>query len=229
MARTFDGAGDRLTVSIGLTGFVMGPGTAAAIVKRGADGAIHSIFHAGAATSGANRWMLRMDAANKIDLATPTAVAAATLTVTVANGWSLIAASKASGTSTPRFHRYIFSTNVWSHEDGASTLADSGTPITTSCMGEQASGSGDYNGDIAIAGIWNVVLTDTQIESLAFSLQAWFQVQPKGLWLLDQAATTHKVADLTGGGARESALTGTTVATSAVPVFSYGHPIDPHY
>ena len=63
-----------------------------------------------------------------------------------------------------------------------------------------------------------------QVEALAGSLQAWYQVQPKGLWVLDQAATTQKVPDWTGGGANESALVGTTVGTSSVPGFSYGWP-----
>jgi hypothetical protein len=37
------------------------------------------------------------------------------LTCPTSDGWVLIAATKAAGTSTPRMHKYVYSTDTWSH------------------------------------------------------------------------------------------------------------------
>jgi hypothetical protein len=42
-------------------------------------------------------------------------------------------------------------------------------------------------GHLAACAAWDVEFTDAQIESLPFDLLSWYQVQPRGLWLLDQA------------------------------------------
>lgn len=79
--------------------------------------------------------------------------------------------------------------------------------------------------DLYASAVWSaVVLTDAQCEQLAFSLSDWWQIQPSGFWLFDQDAVAQKVVDHTGGGANESARTGTTVGTGSPPL-SYGHPI----
>ena len=148
---------------------------------------------------------------------------AQTLTLTASDGWALIAFTKAAGTTTPRFHKYVFSTNAWTHEAAATTIADPTTPGTNVRLGGGSGPLGTATSRSRAAG--TPPLTDAQIESLPFSLASWFQVSPKGLWLLDQQATSQLVLDLSGGGANESSRTGTSVATASVPVFSYGLPI----
>ena len=77
-------------------------------------------------------------------------MAATTLSLVAADGWCLIAASKTSGTTTPRFHKYVYSSNVWTHEDGAATLADPSAPANNAWLGALAS-SDFWDGDIALA------------------------------------------------------------------------------
>jgi hypothetical protein len=220
MARTFTRASaEKVTLPIGGLNFIA-PFTCVAILKRAADGTTDSVIRIGATDGSAN--ILRLNTSNQIEMGTGLASSHSTTTVVTANGWVLAACTKASGTVIPNFSKYTYSTNAWVHEAGNVTLVNPGTPATNAWLGGSP---GNWNGDLAILGVWNVALTDAQVESLAFSLAAWFQVQPKGLWLLDQSATTQKVADLSGNGANESAITGTSVASSSVPVFSYGAPV----
>lgn len=221
MPRALDGVDDRIVLSIGALGFAFGPGTMAVILKTDVDGNADVILHVGSSDTvdyrmtkaGTDVLRLRCNSSN-VDSA---------FTILASQGWQLVAITKASGTVAPRLHQYIYGTNAWTHEDSASTLANSSAPGTSAYMGSTAAGGSYWDGDIAAAGVWDVVLTDAQIEALAYGLMPWYAVQPKGLWLLDQDTTSQKVPDLTGGGANESSLTGTTVGTSAVPIFSYGH------
>jgi hypothetical protein len=138
------------------------------------------------------------------------------------DGWALVGVTAAAGaTPTPRFVRGIMATNTTTFGNGAATITKpAGTP-TNLYLGTEASNNA-LKGDIAIAGIWDVAFTDQQIQSLMYGLDAWFQVQPRGLWLLDQDATGQKVYDLSGGGANESSLTGTpAISTGASVPFSY--------
>jgi len=64
-------------------------------------------------------------------------------------------------------------------------------------------------------------MTDAQIESLAGSLMAWRQIQPTGMWLLDQDAVAQTVPDLSGNGANQTARNGSTVGTVSCPL-GYG-------
>lgn len=227
MPRTFDGVDDFVTLSLGALGFAFGPGTVAAIIKRSADSSIDELLYAGVSSTA--RWALTLGSANNIVLRTNNTSAASGAGIDsclAADGWLLVAATKATGTVAPRFHRYEYATGVWQHANSATSIADSSVPITNAFIGATHAGANPFAGDGDVKGAWDVVLTDAQIEAMAYSLPAWFQVQPKGLWLLDQAITGQLINDRSGGGANESAITGTAVGTSSLPVFSYGAPIE---
>jgi hypothetical protein len=130
---------------------------------------------------------------------------APTMTLTVADGWCLVAVTKATGTVAPPFHKVVLSSGTATDEDDNPTVANSGTPTTKATMGRTLANAGPLNGDFAVAGVWNTVLTDTQVESLMTSRQAWLDLSPAGLWRLNQSAVTETVTDLTGNGANESA------------------------
>lgn len=150
-------------------------------------------------------------------------VATSTFVTTAANGYVLLAGTKVSGTATPRFHQYIYGTNVWTHQNGNQGIVGDGAGATTTCELGAFFGTFDpLDGDIAVAAVFPTVLTDDQTELLAHSLMAWHSFTPEALWVLDQSSITQKVVDLTGGGADESAISGTTVATTSVPGFTYG-------
>lgn len=155
---------------------------------------------------------------------------APTITVGTGDDWVLCAITKATGSVAPRFHKYAYATNTWSHENyGSNVVNVSGGTQTGWCIGAY-SNTGFYSflGDIAAAAVFkDRALSDDQLESLPFSLQSWVSLAPSSLWVLDQQATGQSVLDWTGGGANQSAITGTTVSTSSVPILGYGHPVVP--
>jgi hypothetical protein len=79
------------------------------------------------------------------------------------------------------------------------------------------SDSEKLDGRLAVIGIWQSVLTNTQIEGLTSALSAWKDLGPTALWAFNQASTTTPVTDLTGGGADQTAITGTTAVTGDDP------------
>lgn len=148
---------------------------------------------------------------------------APTITVVTANGWHLVAIGKTSGTTTPRYHRYVYNTGVWTHENGSGTFneAASGGTNTTAEIGSILVAAGEsFDGDIAVVGVFPGVLSDTQIESMPFTLTAWYALSPQALWVLDQHATSQAVPDLSGNGSQQSGITGTAVSSVNVPVFN---------
>jgi hypothetical protein len=197
------------------------------ICKRASVGGQHSIVGLNYSTD-VSAMMQWQDTTNKLKFSVNGAnvFQVSTFTVPVASNWVLVAAGKTSGTTTPRFHLYVYDTNTWTHEDAAGTMIDgSGQTTTTVEIGSIFNGFDSFDGDIALAGIFPSVLTDAQVETLPFSLMAWLSLSPAGLWLLDQSDTAQNVIDMTGGGANQTAITGTSVSTNSVPIFSYGYPV----
>ncbi len=197
---------EKITCSLGATNFVMGPGTVAAVFKTPATLVLGNLFSSGA--TGAVSWAMAIDTAGKPRLATNNTNVTAGATALAVSKWYLVAMSKATGTVTPRIHIYDYAAVTWVHENAGGTLADSSTPITRCAIGVGASGAaGFWDGDIAAVAIWNVVLTDTQAEALLLFLPA----VSKGLWRLNQDVTTENVLDMSGGGANQSAIVGTSI------------------
>lgn len=142
-----------------------------------------------------------------------------------AAAWWLIAATKATGATTPRMHAKNISTNgAWSHTNVSSGTEDNGSTATQIKFGSDHGGGEPLNGDLAIAGAWaGTALSDALVEALdALTVSRWLSLTPTGLWLFDQSLTTQAVADLTGGGANQTATSGTAVSTRSVPLLNYG-------
>lgn len=136
------------------------------------------------------------------------------------NQWRLIAFTKASGTVAPRGHEFEFDTSTWSHANAGSTLPNATTTASVMYLGRlfQDSGVADFlPGRLAVVGVWDSALTDTQIETLETALQNWVDLSPVGLWALNQASVATPVEDLTVGNADQTAITGTTVITGDDP------------
>jgi hypothetical protein len=223
MARAFASASsERIVFALGNLGFVFGPGTIAAIVRFATNTGNFQMVVSIGAGGGTTSYELAIDSSMQVQLAMANSNTGAAGALVVGE-WYLIASTKATGTVQPRMHVYRYSTDTWTHTNGATALANSGLPATSGAFGIRVWNTTlPMNGDIAVAGVWDVVLTDAQTESLPFDLPAWYQVQPRGLWLLDQAAVTMPVNDVSGGGANESSRTGTTVSVNSVPVWTPG-------
>lgn len=232
MPRTFDGTNDQITLGIGaLTGFAYG--TLACIFKRSTDASWDAliVLHASGG-AGSSRSSIEISDGNRMTWQVGALARNSTFDVLVADGWQLLACTKTTGSTTPRFHRYVYSTGTWTHTDATTgSAADNSTPGGSGrvVLGEWE-GDDDLGGDLAVAGAWsNRALSDAEVEHLAFSLAAWHSTAPTALWVLDQSATSQAVIDLTGNGSNQTSITGTAVATASLPVFSYGHDVlTPH-
>jgi hypothetical protein len=227
VARTFTRASSHKILLGTGTGPTFGPATMAFIARKATDlsaaGTSGIVLSFGQAD--ASDWYVWTRASTELATWNGTIDSPAPFGWSAADGWCLIAVTKATGSVAPRFHKYVYSTNTWTHQDSA-TAAANRTPTAHAMLGGREDPAGTYvdffDGDVEIAGAYASVMTDTQIESLPFNLAAWFQAPPSLLDKLDQSATGQKVVDLSGNAFNESAITGTAVATSSVPVFNYG-------
>lgn len=132
--------------------------------------------------------------------------------------WLIAAVSKAAGTVAPRFHKYLYSTTTWVHANSGSTMADGGTPGASGTLRFGQWGTAlFFNGRVAAGAIYNQVLSDATLEGLTADAQSWLDAGPTGMWLLNQAATTTPVDDVTGNGADETAIVGTNVIVGDDP------------
>jgi hypothetical protein len=168
---------------------------------------------------------MEFDSSNRLTYWNDSVNANSAFTVTTAMGWVLVAASKAAGSATPRFHKYRYDTNAWTHEDGSGAIADATLP---GAGGSVFHGSADttlsfFTGDILVNALFNRILTDAEVELLPFTLMHFHSLSPRGLWVFDQSLTTQSVLDWTGGGANQTAITGTALATNHPPLFSRYH------
>jgi hypothetical protein len=218
-SRHFDGVDDNLYVSIGGTNLT-GDLTMAALY-RGDSSAIDTIRYviSNVASTGTLSCSMYVNGSQKIQFG-----ASAGTTTVNEDEWVIIAITKAAGTTTPRGH--IYQGGSWTHENHSSTA---GNPAS------QAGGTvrfGDLVGiayrsmDLAVVAEWQANLTDAQIESM----QSWDRAgnwgagsapDPDGLWSFQQEDVTESVVDLTGGGADQTARTGTTVITDGPESFYY--------
>lgn len=220
MARAFNGTTDSITTTVGaLAGFASG--TFAALARRTNESGWHGIV--ATRQSDGTTWEAYLDIAPSAH-ATASAIwtswngtdHANTLKFTQADGWCIIAATKATGSATPRYHKYVLSTQTWTHDNGVGAVANAtsisgGNIILGNVAGDQLAG------DIAAVAMYGRTFTDQEIESLAGSWEVWLSYGPMGAWLLDQAATAQTVLDWSGGGANQSAISGTTIQTGSVP------------
>lgn len=147
-----------------------------------------------------------------------------TTSVSTSDGWVLVFVSKAAGTATPRFGKYVYSSDSWSFSNGAA-IAYGGTTCDMVQIGETTADARYFDGDIAAVAAIPSALTDGQIAALPYSLSSWRSYAPDGLWILDQSDTSQAVVDLSGNGANQTSITGTTVSTASVPILGYGHPV----
>src|SRR5262245_38024598 len=129
MARTFTAASShRIQFSVGLvTSAWLSNRTIVMLVKvnTNAGTTTHALFGSNYATDILGGLGIGVStAADRLHIMPKDGVAASicqasTITLTTTDGWALVACGKGSGTVTPRFHKYVYSSNAFTHEDGA--------------------------------------------------------------------------------------------------------------
>lgn len=217
MPRAFNGSAS-ITCSIGgMGGFQFG--TMLAIARRADDAAWHGIVTT--RQSGAGAYEAYLDiapsghaSAGAIWSSWGGTDNAATLKFLAADGWCIIACTKATGSATPRYHKCVLSSRVWTHDNSGAAVANAtSTPGGTVIFGDVAGDA--LNGDLAAVALYGRTFSDQEIESL-LTWETWLSYGPTGAWLLDQAATAQSLVDWVGT-ANQSAITGTTVTTASLP------------
>lgn len=222
MARTFNGTTDLIRFSIGGLSSVGAANTFVAIVQRGSDTTTDTMIGLHNSLGDRKQAML-IRGFDTLELVNETTGGSdSTFTVLSADGWVLLAVGKGTGTVVPRMHKYVFSTNTWTHENGDTPIAD-GFNAGASGFVESSNGGVDlWHGEIAALGVFGQNLSDAKIESLPFSFATWLAYAPLGMWVFDQSAVSQAILDQTGRGANETTRSGTSVSSVSVPVLSYG-------
>lgn len=229
--RELDGVDDEIQCATGgLSGLTYG--TLAVLAKRMSTGTVDTIItpHTAAGTGAGLR--TEWTEFNDITLRD----SAGALSTVGGHGtvvWRLLVWRKATGSATPRLSIYDYGTATWTHANGNAAIADGTAPSTTGTIRfgiGQFGGRGHYR--IAAAAYWsnNVKWATDATGDLAIELaglhtayQKWIDATPSASWKFNQASTGTAVADSTGGGADQSAITGTTVVTGDDPTgFSFG-------
>jgi hypothetical protein len=209
----FDGIDDVIIAPIGGGAFAFGPGTICAIVKLNFDSGAHtSPLTAG--TSDGARYGLYRDPSELMDLVLDGTEATSTTGITVAQGWQLLAWTKATGSVAPQSYRYVYDTTTWTRVASGTSQANSSTPATQFQIGGGNSAS-FWDGNILIAGVWNTVLSQATIDTLIIGYQDWIDAAPVEAWRLDSMSALQSFG--TTGTADESSRTGTTLDTGDVP------------
>src|SRR5688572_6807751 len=210
-ARSFDGADDEIRTAIGncsITGAI----SMMAIIRRNGTG-YNSIFGTHTSGGSGSNTLEIVDnsggSANSIDF--NGAVTTAGITITNAMGWLLVGVTKPTGTSVYRLHKYTFSTKVWIHADAGFGVATGASAAGGTVRFGEWQDVDDFAGWMQRAAMWSRELTDAEVEMLASGLGGWFATRPAGLWDFSQAATGQALRDLTGGGADQTTIAGTTV------------------
>lgn len=222
MARNFAGDGYVIAGIGGLVGIGSTGHSLWAICRRAADGAWHTPLSI-ETSANSSKLALQFSDTNKIQLIIGTSNKDTTVGITASDGWVLAGASRASGSSVPRGHKYVYSTDTWTHTDAAAASGGDSTDLTGGRAQIGRWQTTDFmNGDILEVGAAKRALSDAEWELLPFTLLAALGMVPDALWLLDQHATTQTVIDLSGNGANQTSLTNTSIATTSVPLWNYG-------
>ncbi|ADB50175.1 LamG-like jellyroll fold domain-containing protein [Conexibacter woesei] len=140
-----------------------------------------------------------------------------------ADEWRLLVLTKAAGSVAATFHSYDFAARVLHtsvHGVVGDAAATTGGTYTLGML--YPPGPGDcWGGELAAHAVWASELDAAAVRSLATapSLTSWLEIgRPAALWLLDQPTPAAPIRDLTGNGADQVAIVGTTVLDEDPPI-----------
>lgn len=143
------------------------------------------------------------------------------------NVWYLVVVRKTQGVSQPRFSFYNYTTATWTHQNGVASLDGWTVPgASGSIRFTYQTEPDNLDGSIAARAAWSNILPwsadttgDTALEAagLQAALKNWFIASPTALWIFNQESVATPVTDLTGGGADQTSIIGTSVVTTDDP------------
>jgi hypothetical protein len=140
-------------------------------------------------------------------------------TVITTNAWWELWVSKATGTTTPRFHiKNLTTAAAWIHENGNVAIANppsqSGGTIR---IGEWANAD-DYDGNIAVVGGSSNSFTDLQVEAFSANLRTSdIAGSTPAMIYVNELTSQTSIPDLMGNGATLNVVNGTTLDAATNP------------
>lgn len=140
----------------------------------------------------------------------------------VLNNWMWVCYTKATGSVKPEwyFHNLTAAT-AWSHVTATGNVSDQTGPAVGVVIGGRQPGSTCFQGSIAALAAFNSILTQTQIQNASASAQALLAAAPSWGVLLNQSSTATAVTDLSGHGATQASIFGTSIDADEPPGWSY--------
>lgn len=138
--------------------------------------------------------------------------------------FAIVGFSKPAGNGqTVRAHIYRYDTAAWAHTNLGTV--DAGATLAGGLFRVGLFDAGQFlSANVCVYGLWaGTELNDATFEAagLETSLGSWEDLTPTTLWAFNQASTADPVLDRTGGGADQTAITGTAVSADEPPGFSY--------
>lgn len=220
MSRDFDafGAGDSITLSAGALAAVAGGPFSIAVLHRPIS-QFAGLHHS--AKTGSTQYELWGEGGSGIFTLPGGFGSGPAINI---NRWQITGAGKNGGNVLGRFHLVELegpNTGVWTHPDATGgNWPDWSLGIDALIIG---TGQRKGAGQIAAVAVWTTNFSNTDWETLIGFTQAqmWFNQHPAGMWLLNQTSTATAVQDVTGNGANQTALAGTTVSALEPPGWSY--------
>lgn len=140
----------------------------------------------------------------------------------VLTNWMWACFGKGSGSVKPRWHfRNLTAAGAWAHTDDSANVADLAGPLTGIVIGGRQPGTSGFLGSIAAIATFAGSLSDAAIEAAAVSAATLKAASPNWGVLLNQASTSTAVTDLSGNGATQASISGTSVDADEPPGWSY--------
>lgn len=209
-------------------------GTAAAVFKIAtapAAGVYQSVFSLEASTDDNMALFSDGDNSGRFSLynvqgGTGVATGAAGQGIATTDGWMCCAMTKATGNTTPTFHRFAFAAGVHLHTAGAASTTDPTVAATGFEMGANHGNVDGFDGDIAaVMFIPKYVMSSSEIERLPEGDWAMYSDTGGPGFLVEFPPRDQPVAgasrDSSRSGARETSLTGTSRGTTNPPGFRF--------
>lgn len=147
-----------------------------------------------------------------------------TVTLTAVESWAWVVVTKASGSATPRYHKYVMSSATWTRVNGSGNIGNAVSPSGGDLQIGDAGGD-FFKGDIAAVACWTTALSDGTLNGIVNNWTSGvLAASPQGAWLLNQASTATSITDGTAGGANQTARTGTTVSSGTISNWAETNP-----
>lgn len=134
--------------------------------------------------------------------------------------WVLVAGTKAAGASKAKYYYYRFSSGTWNSGESTETYTSAygGTPAEFQ-LGRWNS-TEQFTGKYAAAMVFDRELSEAEVKALVSvnAITDWLGLAPKALWTFDQLSVEEEVKDITGNGANQTTIEGTTVLAEEPPI-----------